>query len=150
MVANLFPNAFEALSDISAPNCRHLSARSEAEVNPLTDQFTRDLAAAGVTEKEIFGLRLAVEEAVVNGIKHGNRGDAAKEVRFHYRITAEQILLTVEDEGPGFRPEAVADCLLDKNLDKPSGRGVFLMRFYMTWVEFNERGNGVAMCKSRK
>ena len=53
----------------------------------------------------------------------------------------------MSDEGPGFDPADVPDCTLDENLDKPSGRGLKLMRNFMTMVEYNEHGNRVVMEK---
>jgi serine/threonine-protein kinase RsbW len=70
-------------------------------------------------------------------------------VRVRYQVNAEQFLVEIEDEGPGFDPEGVADPLAPENLERPGGRGVFLMRHYMTWVSFNERGNCVTMCRRR-
>jgi serine/threonine-protein kinase RsbW len=150
VVANPFPKDFMSLADFSAPDCRRLTVASVADLGQLTDQFAKDLAAGGFGDKEIFGIRLAVEEAVVNGIKHGHRGDPTKQVHIQYRITSDQVLLQIDDEGPGFHPDAIPDPRSDENIDKPGGRGVFLMRYYMTWVEFNERGNSVVMCKTRR
>jgi serine/threonine-protein kinase RsbW len=150
VVANPFPQAFMSLADFSAPDCRKLTVASIPEIGLLVDQFAKELATAGFGDKDIFGIRLAVEEAVVNGIKHGNRCDPTKYVHVYYRITAEQVVLQVEDEGPGFHPDEIPDPRSDENIDKPGGRGVFLMRYYMTWVEFNERGNCVLMCKQRR
>jgi serine/threonine-protein kinase RsbW len=147
MVANHHTRSIPTAADFCTPDCRNLSVHLTSEVGPLTEQFATDLAAAGFTDKEIFGMRMAVEEAVVNGIKHGNQCDPGKQVRFFYRISPKEVVLLVEDEGPGFKPEGVPDPLARENLEKPGGRGVFLMRAYMTWVKFNDRGNSVVMCK---
>jgi serine/threonine-protein kinase RsbW len=133
----------------SAADCRRVSVRSLSEVHPLTEQFAADLATAGFPEKEIFGMRLAFEEALVNGIRHGNGGDPSKQVRVQYGVTPQQVLVSIEDEGPGFNPDAIPDPLAEENLDRPGGRGVYLMRCYMTWVQYNDRGNAVTMCKKR-
>jgi serine/threonine-protein kinase RsbW len=55
----------------------------------------------------------------------------------------------IEDEGPGFKPDELPDPRSEECLERACGRGVFLMRFYMTWVQFNERGNSVTMCKKK-
>jgi serine/threonine-protein kinase RsbW len=113
------------------------------------ERFVAELADHGFTEKELFGMRLAVEEAVVNAVKHGNGYDPRKKVRVQYSVTPQQVLVAVEDEGPGFNPEEVPNPLEAENLERPSGRGLFLMRCYMTWVQYNQRGNAVTMCKNR-
>ena len=97
----------------------------------------------------MFGIRLALEEALVNAVKHGNRSDASKIVRVHYQICEEQFLIEIRDEGAGFDPDGVPDPLSPANLERPGGRGVFLIRHYMSWVQYNEVGNAVTLCKVR-
>jgi serine/threonine-protein kinase RsbW len=104
---------------------------------------------AGFSAKEIFGARLALEEAMVNAIKHGHRNDTRKRVDIRYQVTEQQLLVEVRDQGPGFDPEALPDPLAPQNLERPGGRGVFLIRQYMSWVQFNESGNAVTLCKVR-
>jgi serine/threonine-protein kinase RsbW len=151
MVSSLapYPWSSEPEPDFSAADCRRLCVRTMPEVGQLTEQFAADLAQAGFGEKDAFGMRLAVEEAIVNGIKHGNGGDPSKQVRIQYRVGPEQVVLMIEDEGPGFNPEELPDPRSEECLERPCGRGVFLMRFYMTWVRFNARGNSVTMCKKK-
>jgi serine/threonine-protein kinase RsbW len=107
------------------------------------------MAAAGYPEKDLFRLRLALEEALVNAVKHGNRGDPAKQVRVRYQVTRERTLAEVEDEGEGFDPGQVHDPLAPENLERPGGRGLLLMRSFMTWCRFHGRGNRVTLCKDR-
>jgi serine/threonine-protein kinase RsbW len=94
-------------------------------------------------------VRLALEEAVVNGLRHGNQGDPSKCVRVLYRVAPEAVLAEVQDEGAGFDPARVPDPTLPENVDRPGGRGLVLMRHFMTWVEFSARGNRVTLCKRR-
>jgi len=98
---------------------------------------------------DLFGARLALEEAVVNAIKHGHGYDPSKTVRVRLRVTAEDVLIDVEDEGPGFDPADVADPCEPENLERSCGRGLLLIRHYMTWVRYNSRGNRVILCKCR-
>jgi serine/threonine-protein kinase RsbW len=118
-------------------------------VMPLVEAIAAAMAAAGYSERDVFGVRLALEEAIVNGIKHGNRNDPAKRVRVAYWLTPERFLAEVEDEGSGFNPETVPDPTALENLDRPCGRGLLLMRCYTTWMRFNDRGNRVTLCKQR-
>jgi len=105
------------------------------------------LQALNYGERVLFGVRLALEEAVINAIKHGNKMDKTKNVKIAYAIDDRECVITVEDEGNGFDPVAVPDPTADENLELPHGRGLVLMRAYMDEVTFNERGNRVTMRK---
>jgi serine/threonine-protein kinase RsbW len=94
-------------------------------------------------------MRLALEEALVNAVKHGNKGDATKRVRVRYQVTAAGVLVEVEDDGTGFDPLKVPDPCAPENLERLSGRGLLLMRSYMTWVRFNPCGNCVTLYERR-
>jgi len=94
-------------------------------------------------------VRIALEEAVVNAIKHGHREDPAKRVHVKYHVTQHLVLVEVQDEGSGFQPALVDDPTSAGNVGKESGRGLFLMRHYMTWVRFSENGACVTLCKHR-
>lgn len=101
----------------------------------------------GYTSEAIFAIKLALEEALINAIKHGNAGDSAKCITIEYAVTRARAVLVVIDEGSGFRPSDVPDPTADENLECPTGRGIMLMRAYMDAVEFNERGNAVRLTK---
>jgi serine/threonine-protein kinase RsbW len=126
-----------------------------AEIRTLGDTscvlraLIEELRLLGYSEKDLFGIRLALEEAFVNAVKHGNRNDTSKKVRIRYQACTKQFLIEVEDEGRGFDPERVPDPLAPENLERPGGRGVFLMRHYMSWVQYSELGNTVTLCKLR-
>jgi len=119
-------------------------------LSAVLDQVAGEMTAAGYDARDVFAVRLALEEAVVNAIKHGHQGDTSKAVWVNYTVGPEEALITVEDEGPGFQPEDVPDPLDPENLERACGRGVFLMRHYMTWVKYNECGNRVTLCKRRR
>jgi serine/threonine-protein kinase RsbW len=123
--------------------------RTTAEINSFIGRLLGEMARAGFGEHDQFGVRLALEEAIINGIKHGNREDPTKFVRIYYAVSPREIVTEVEDQGPGFNPSQVPSPLAPENLERPGGRGVFLMRHYMTMVQYNERGNRVLLCKTR-
>ncbi len=100
--------------------------------------------------RDVFGVRLALEEALVNAIKHGNGMDPAKIVKIECQITPDRVWVRIQDEGQGFDRDSLPDPTLEENLDKPSGRGILLMSEFMTRVEYNERGNCVTLIKSRE
>ncbi len=100
-------------------------------------------------QAELFGVHLAVEEAVVNAIRHGNKEDAAKRVQLLCKICHERLRIEVADEGPGFNPADVPDPTENDNLEVPSGRGIMLMRNFMHFVQYNDVGNRVVLEKYR-
>jgi serine/threonine-protein kinase RsbW len=100
-------------------------------------------------DRDIFAIKLAMEEALVNAIKHGNRLDPTKKVRIEIMVHHERIEIGIADEGPGFNPDKVADPLAEENLERPCGRGLLLMRHYMTEVNYHPPGNRVTMSKVR-
>ena len=99
--------------------------------------------------RDVFGMRLALEEAIVNAIKHGNKMDPKKTVSIRCEIDSNRICVQVEDQGPGFSPTDVPDPTCEENLEKPGGRGIMLMKAFMTKVEYNDRGNRVTLEKAR-
>jgi serine/threonine-protein kinase RsbW len=101
------------------------------------------------TTRDVFSVRLALEEAIVNAIKHGNRLDGRKQVRVACKLSPDRLWIKIADEGPGFNPEKVPDPTDPANLENPGGRGIMLMRSYMTRVEYNDVGNVVEMEKER-
>ena len=92
-----------------------------------------------------FAIRLALEEALTNAFRHGNRDDSAKTVTVEYQVSDRDVRIDVEDQGHGFDPSAVPDPTADENLEIPSGRGIVLMKSFMASVEFVPPGNRVSM-----
>jgi len=101
------------------------------------------------SEVSSFAVRLAVEEAVTNAIKHGNRLDPAKTITIDLDVDGRQVAISVTDQGGGFDPSGVPDPTTDENIEKPSGRGIMLMRAYMDRVEYSPVGNQVRMLKRK-
>lgn len=97
--------------------------------------------------RECFGVRLALEEAMVNAIKHGNRMQSDKQVYIACELTAEEVTVVIEDQGDGFKPEEVPDPTDDENLENPGGRGIMLIRSFMNGVAYNDKGNRLTMIK---
>jgi serine/threonine-protein kinase RsbW len=116
----------------------------------VIDEVLRQLESLRWNERDLFGIRLALEEAVINAIKHGNRFDESKCVAIVCRVTPDLLHIEIADEGPGFIPEDVPDPTDPENLEKPSGRGIVLMRNFMSLVAYNEQGNRVIMEKQRE
>ena len=117
------------------------------EARRVQEQIERLLQDRATSDHDLFGIKLALEEALVNAIKHGNQYDRARKVRIAYRLLPDRFEVQITDEGQGFDPSGVPDPTAPENLERPGGRGLMLMRRFMTEVAFNERGNSVAMCK---
>lgn len=123
--------------------------RTTKDIAGVIGPVLETLSQFGYSESDAFAIHLSLEEALVNAVKHGHRGDPTKHVRFRYDINEERFLCEVEDEGPGFDPAAVADPLDPANLERDGGRGLFLMRHHMNAVCHNAAGNCVTLCKRR-
>lgn len=120
-----------------------------AEAQRIQDRIEASLHSIGYSDKDLFAIKLAVEEALVNAIKHGNQLDPDKFVQISYQITVERFDIRITDDGPGFNPEEVPDPTEDDFIERPRGRGLLLMRGFMTEVQYHGRGNVVTMSKLR-
>jgi serine/threonine-protein kinase RsbW len=116
----------------------------------VTDELLEQLGQHGWPPDDIFAIHLAAEEALVNAVVHGNRLDPGKTVHVECHVSPELVRLEVTDEGEGFDPKGVPDCTLAERLDCPGGRGVMLMRSFMTRIEYNAKGNSVLLEKRRE
>ena len=119
------------------------------EGKKIVDDLLAKLSELGWEEHDVFGVHLAVEEALVNAIKHGNQDNPEKHVDVILRLSSEKFYIQVTDQGAGFNPMEVPDPTDDDNIDLPSGRGLMLMRSFMSLVEYNDKGNSVQMGKDR-
>ncbi len=106
-----------------------------------------DVERCGFSEDAVFGIKLALEEAMTNAVRHGNRYDVHKKIKVRYAVTPKRVVIMIADEGPGFLPEHVPDCTQPEFLERPNGRGLMLIRAYMTHVSYNDAGNEVRMMK---
>ncbi len=98
-----------------------------------------------VHESHYGNILIALTEAVNNAIHHGNRLDPSKQVTLGYEVKGDKIVFVVSDQGPGFDFENLPDPTDPENIEKPHGRGVFLMRALADSVEFSDSGATVAM-----
>ena len=117
------------------------------EARGVQEQIEQLLLELQASDRDIFCIKLALEEALVNAIKHGNQMDRAKMVRIRYHVLSDRFECSISDEGPGFDPGEVPDPTAPENLERPCGRGLMLMRHYMSAVAYNDRGNSVSMSR---
>jgi serine/threonine-protein kinase RsbW len=116
----------------------------------VQERILRDVERHGFAEETVFAIRIALEEAMVNAIKHGNRLDPAKKVHVESRVTARRAEIAIEDEGPGFDRAAIPDPTHDDNLHKCSGRGILLIEAYMDTAEWSRGGRRLRMVKENR
>jgi serine/threonine-protein kinase RsbW len=112
-------------------------------VQVVSDHSAREL---GLDDESIHWIGVAVRESVINAIKHGNAGDAAKHVFVEFETDlvdrAPALTIRVRDQGVGFDPETLADPMAPENLLKASGRGIFLIRTFMDDVRLRRAPQG--------
>lgn len=120
------------------------------EGHEVQKQILHDVEKAGFNSQSTFAIKLALEEALINAIKHGNKFDPNKQVTIEARVTPAETEIIIEDEGPGFQRVCVPDPTLEENLEKCSGRGILLMEAYMTRVEWTHGGRRVRMVKKNE
>lgn len=107
----------------------------------------KDVNRRGFNSQTVFAIKLALEEAMMNAVKHGNRLDPKKKIHVEATVDSHQAEIIVEDEGPGFARKGVPDPTLPENLEKCSGRGIHLIEAYMNEVEWSKGGRRVRMIK---
>jgi serine/threonine-protein kinase RsbW len=116
-------------------------------MNAVLEYLLDRVAKLGLIKVEQSNLFVALDEAFVNAVKHGNRNDPAKLLRVTAELSAHEAIFTVEDEGEGFDVRAIPDPRDPANLFKSNGRGVLLIYNIMDEVEYSERGTRLKMVK---
>jgi serine/threonine-protein kinase RsbW len=110
----------------------------------------KELEGCGFCGDAVFAIKLALEEALINALKHGNRGDPSKSITIRYAVTPAKVVVIVRDEGEGFDEGSVPDPTQPHRLPVPNGRGIMLMRSYMDEVEYRDGGREVRFVKHRE
>ncbi len=114
------------------------------QVNEL---ITKLFINTGMESSEIFQMKFAIHELVVNAIQHGNLDDAEKKVIINYTLFKNSLVIEIIDEGEGFNFEEMKNPISKENIEKDRGRGIFMVKNLMDKVEFIEPGNHVIMTK---
>jgi serine/threonine-protein kinase RsbW len=126
-----------------------LQVHSPGELASLLDRLEDLMRVLGYPDRDLYAVQLSLLEAVSNAFRHGHQGDRSKHIGIRYAVSENAVMLEVEDQGPGFDPDQVPSPFTDENKGRPYGRGLFLMRAYMSWVSFNRAGNQVTLFKQR-
>jgi len=138
----------------AAPNAVHIREKIDLELpsdltlmNAVLEYLLDRVARLGLIKIEQSNLFVALDEAFVNAVKHGNQNDPGKLLRVTAELSTHEAIFTVEDEGDGFDVRAIPDPRDPANLFKSSGRGVLLIYNIMDEVEYSERGTRLKMVK---
>lgn len=114
----------------------------------FVDAVLNELERRAWSSKDSFAVRLALEEAIANAVEHGNRRNPTKKVDVFAEVSLERVFLSVRDEGEGFDESATPNPTLAENLEIPTGRGLFLIRSFMTNVWRGSNGAEIFMEKT--
>ncbi|HKV40372.1 MAG TPA: ATP-binding protein [Blastocatellia bacterium] len=120
-----------------------------AYLDEILDYLNERMAGLGITDPDEPDVLIALDEAIVNAIKHGNKNDPAKTVHITAEMSAKCARFTVRDEGQGFCREGIPDPTDPFRLLIPSGRGLLLITHIMDKVHHNETGNEIRMVKGK-
>ena len=120
---------------------------SVAEVEAAAEKLAEE---AGLDEDERFRVTMAVREAAVNAVLHGNDYDPGKKIAVSLENTGEALVVSIADEGKGLDPETLPDPLAPENLMRGTGRGIFLIRSFMDEVHFRQLNPGTELTLIKK
>ncbi len=128
-----------------------ITVPSELEIVEQTvDIVARYCLACGLSVRAVrFNLRVALSEALANAIVYGNRLDPGKRVHVTLRQRGEGVEVSVQDQGSGFDPHGIPDPRRPDCLERPEGRGLFLIKELVDGLAFNEKGTSVCMTLHR-
>lgn len=129
--------------------CDYRIPSDTREGRRITEELLEQLEAGQWSRHDIFGVHLAMEEALVNAIMHGNRMDEDKQVHVRCRLATDLVRIEITDEGEGFDPQRLPNPTDPDRVVSPNGRGVMLMRTFMSRIEYSEMGNSVVLEKQR-
>jgi serine/threonine-protein kinase RsbW len=129
-----------------------LTLGSTIESVDTVERTAADFAErAGFDADTIPNIVMAVREAAVNAVLHGNAYDPAKQITASFETNSDSLIFRIADQGPGFDPNRVPDPLAPENILRGSGRGIFLIRAFMDEVHFRQLhpGSELTLIKHR-
>ena len=118
-----------------------------SSIKKAANLLLKDLREHKISNDAVFDIRIAFEEALVNAIKHGNKLNAKLKVFISWEVSSRRVAITISDEGKGFDYRRLPNPLAKGNINKPGGRGVFIIRRFMDKVSFLDCGRTVKMIK---
>ena len=133
------------LAESQASRITYTLNSSLESVNRLEQTAEEMAKKAGLDEDEIFRVSMAVREAAVNAVLHGNCYDPDKCVTASFEATGGDLIIRISDQGKGLDPDTLPDPLAPENLLRGSGRGIFLIRSFMDEVRFRQLHPGTEL-----
>jgi serine/threonine-protein kinase RsbW len=128
--------------EVSIPSNTADGLSLQEQLVSLMEQFSYSM-------RDIFAMRLSLEEGITNAIRHGNKLSPDKSVTVRCDIDERCMRVVITDEGEGFEPDAVPDPTLEEFIERPCGRGLMLMRAYLNICEYSEGGRRLTMERER-
>jgi serine/threonine-protein kinase RsbW len=130
----------------SQPSTVTYTLESSLDSVNRVEQTAEEMARkAGLEDDEVFRVAMAVREAAVNAVLHGNAYDPDKRMTASFEQTAESLVIRIADQGKGLNPDSLPDPLAPENLLRGSGRGIFLIRSFMDEVHFRQLQPGTEL-----
>ena len=114
-------------------------------VNKVEQTGEQYAARAGFDEDTVQHIAMAVREAAVNAVLHGNAYDKTKHITASFETTTDSLIIRITDQGPGLDPDSIPDPLAPENILRGSGRGIFLIRAFMDEVNFRQLHPGTEL-----
>ena len=124
---------------------------SKLEIIPkFVSNLTKRINALNISENDLFNIKLSLEEALVNAVKYGNKFNPQLFVELVLEANIDSLTIRIKDQGEGFDFRKVLDPTREENIEKISGRGIFLIKSLMDKVEFLDDGSQIIMVKFLK
>ena len=127
----------EHLTGEQASRITYTLDSSLESVNKVEETAEQMAKKAGIDEDEVFRVAMAVREAAVNAVLHGNSYDPDKRITASFENTGDALVIRIADQGKGLDPDTLPDPLAPENLLRGSGRGIFLIRSFMDEVHLS-------------
>jgi serine/threonine-protein kinase RsbW len=135
----------DLLADSTTSRVTYTLDSSLDSVNKVEQTAEEQAARAGFDEDTISHIAMAVREATVNAVLHGNAYDPSKHITASFETTTDSLTIRIADQGPGLNHEHIPDPLAPENILRGSGRGIFLIRNFMDEVNFRQLHPGTEL-----
>lgn len=135
----------DILADSTTSRVSYTLDSSLDSVNKVEQTAERCAAQAGFDEDTVPHIGMAVREAAVNAVLHGNAYDTNKHITASFETTADSLVIRISDQGSGLDPDTIPDPLAPENILRGSGRGIFLIRAFMDEVHFRQLHPGTEL-----
>ncbi len=134
-----------ALADSTTSRVSYTLDSTLDSVNKVEQTAEQYAQRAGFDEETIPYIAMAVREAAVNAVLHGNAYDPNKHITASFETTSDDLVIRITDQGPGLDPSTLPDPLAPENILRGSGRGIFLIRAFMDEVNFRQLQAGTEL-----